>query len=102
MLDKTVSIYRLSAIDQNKSSYTTFTTTIQATIQPLGEQKASMLGGSHGEMFVIYMDVDKGIKENDQIRDFQGNIYKVIGGGIKNRNDGFVADYLEITVQKIS
>jgi len=102
LLDRTVIIYRLSDIGGDKSSYSTFTSSLEATVQPLGDSKASMYGGDFGKMFMIYLDVDKDIKEADQIRDADGNIYQVVAGGKENRNDGFMADYLGLTVRKIN
>lgn len=100
-LDKNISIYRLELVGGDKTRYATLTTTLQSTIQPLGDEKAEMFGGSSGKLFMIYCDVDKNVKQGDQIRDKDGNIYKVLSGGIENRNDGFIADYMGIAVQKI-
>lgn len=102
LLDRTISVHRLSAINANSSHYTTFTTTMECTIQPLGDEKTAMAGGSYGKMFKIYLDVDKNIQAEDKILDKDGNWYKVVSGGIENRNDGFIADYLGVTVQKIN
>jgi hypothetical protein len=102
LLDRTVAIYRLSQIAGNKQSYSTLTTTLQATIQPLSEAKTAMAGGSYGKMFVCFLDVDRDIVVGDKIQDRDGNIYKVISGGVENRNDGFAADYLKVTMQKIN
>jgi hypothetical protein len=68
----------------------------------LSDEKTAMIGGAFGEMFKIYMDVDKDINEGDQIQDYNGNIYEVMAGGKSNRNDGFVADYMSLTVKKIN
>ena len=102
LLDKTIAIYRLSATGANTSHYTTFTTTLECTIQPLGDEKTAMAGGAYGKMFKIFLDVDKDIQAGDKILDKNGNWYKVVSGGIENRNDGFITDYLGITVQKIN
>ena len=61
-----------------------------------------MFEGSHAKMYVIYMDVDSNVRESDQIRDRDGNIYQVVSGGVDNRNDGFMADYMAVTVKKIA
>lgn len=100
-LDRTIAVYRLSQITANKTSYATLTATLECTMQPAGSNKSGMAGGSYGEMFVIYMDVDKNIRQDDKIKDRDGNWYKVVSGGIKNRNDGFIADYMEVLVQRI-
>lgn len=102
LLDKTVSIHRLSEVAGNKQSYSTLTTTLQATIQPISDGKAAMAGGGYGKMFVCYLDVDRNIVVGDRVKDRNGNTYKVISGGIENRDDGFVADYFKITMQKIN
>lgn len=101
-LDKTVSIHRLSQVNANSTSYTTYTTTMQCTIQPLGDEKTAMAGGSYGKMFKIFMDVDRNVQQDDKLKDKDGNWYKVVSGGIENRNDGFMADYLGIVCQKLN
>lgn len=53
-------------------------------------------------MFVCYLDVDRNIVVGDRVKDRNGNVYKVISGGVENRDDGFVADYFKITMQKIN
>lgn len=102
LLDRFVKIYRLSQVEGNKTSFLTFTTSVNSTVQPLGDEKTALYGGSFGKMYKIYVDVDKDIKERDQIRDYLGNIYEVVSGGLENRNDGFIADYMGITVKKIN
>ena len=102
LLETNVAIYRLSDLGGNKQGYATLTTTLEATIQPLGESKTAMAGGSYGKMFKIFMDVDSNVVEGDQIRDRNGNIYKIISGGLENRTDGLMADYMGVTVQKIN
>lgn len=102
LLDKTVAIHRLSEVAGNKQTYSTLTTTLQATIQPISDGKAAMAGGGYGKMFVCYLDVDRNIIVGDKVLDRDGNIYKVISGGVENRNDGFAADYFKITMQKVN
>jgi hypothetical protein len=102
LLERTVAIYRLSSLGGNKTGYTTLTTTLIATIQPLGEEKTALYGEAHGKMFKIFMDVDKNVKSGDQVRDKDGNIYKILSDGVENRNDGFIADYLGITAIKVN
>jgi hypothetical protein len=102
LLDNFIKVHRLSAIGGNKSSYTTWTTTLDCTIQPLGDEKTAMAGGAYGKMFKIFLDVDKDIKQDDKLIDRDGNIYKVVAGGVENRNDGYMADYLGITAQKLN
>lgn len=102
LVDKSINVYRLTQVDAYKSAYQTLTTTLQATVQPLGDEKTAMAGGSYGKMYKIFLDEGHDIKEGDKIQDSDGNLYKVIAGGVENRSDGFMADYLGITVQKIN
>jgi len=103
LLDRYVKVYRLSQVaGWNRQSYTTFTTSLECTIQPLGDQKTAMAGGAYGKMFILYTDVDPNLVEGDQIQDKSGNLYKIIAGGLENRNDGYIADYMGVTVQKIN
>ena len=101
LLDSYVKIYRLSQVSGNRTSFTTLTTSISATTQPLGDSKAEMNTGAAGKQYKIFLDSGIDIKDGDQIRDVQGNIYQVMSGGIDNRTDGFVSDYIGVRVQKI-
>lgn len=100
-LDKTATIYRLEDLGGNKINYATLTL-IPVTVQPLGEEKTAIWGGTHGKMFRIYADVDKDVVAGDQLRDSDGNIYEIVAGGVENRNDGIIADYLGITAKKVN
>lgn len=100
--DKVISVYKLEDVDGTKQRYTTWTTTLDCTIQPLGDEKTAMAGGAYGKMFKIFVDVDTNIKDGDKIKDKNGNWYEVVAGGVENRNDGFMADYLGLTVKKVN
>jgi len=102
LLDRTISVYRLSDIGNDKQGYSTLTTTLEATVQPLGDSKSGMAGESSGKLFKIFMDAGSNVQEGDQIRDRDGNIYKIISGGLEDRTDGFIADYMGIVCQKIN
>lgn len=101
-LDRHIQIYRLATVSGNKTKMTTLTTSLEACVQPLGDSKTAMYGGSFGKMFKIFLEVDQNIKEGDQIRDYEGNKYQIIAGGLENRSDGFIADYMGIIVEKIN
>jgi hypothetical protein len=100
--DKVISVYKLEDVDGTRQHYTTWTTTIDCTIQPLGDSKTALAGGSYGKMYKIFIDVDTNIKDGDKIKDKLGNWYEVMAGGVENRNDGFIADYMSLTVKKIN
>jgi hypothetical protein len=100
--DRIVSIHRLSDIDGTRQGYITFTGTLESCIQPLGAEKTAMAGGSFGKMFIIFVDVDTNIIDGDKIKDKDGNWYQVVAGGVNNRNDGLIADYMSLTVKKIN
>lgn len=102
LLDRYVKIYRLTSVSGYKTSYSTLTTTIEATIQPLGDSKAQMATGSFGKLFKIYLDVNAPVQEGDRIVDYDGNVYKIEAGGIENRTDGFMADYMGVVCQKVN
>lgn len=100
--DKVISVYKLEVVSGNRQAYTTWTTTIESTIQPLGDEKVGMGGGAYGKMYKIFVDVDTNIKDGDRIKDKDGNWYEVVAGGVENRNDGFGADYMGITAKKVN
>lgn len=102
LLDRHIKIFRLASVGGNKTAMTTMTTSLESTIQPLGENKTAMFGGNFGKMFKIFIEADKDVKEGDQLRDYEGNIYKIVAGGLENRNDGFIADYMGIVCEKIN
>lgn len=100
--DKIISVYKLEQTTGNRQSYTTFTTTIETTIQPFGGEKSGMAGGSYGKMYKLFVDVDTNIKDGDRLKDKDGNWYEVVAGGVENRNDGFIADYMGIIAKKVN
>jgi len=100
LLDRYIQIHRLESVSGNNTAYKTLTTSIEATRQPLGDEKTEMYGGSYGKMFIFFMDVDKDIQEGDRVKDDNG-IYEIVAGGINNRNDGLISDYLSVVVKKI-
>jgi len=102
LLDKTVSVHRLTDIDSNKSSFSTFTLDQDAAIQPAGDTKSGGGVGNYDKLYKIYMDVDTDIQEGDKIKDSDGNIYLIESGGIENRDDGLIADHLELIVKKVN
>lgn len=102
LLDRYVKILRLSQVSANRTSFTTYTTTIDSTIQPLGDSKSGLAGGSFSKMYKIFMDVDMDVKEGDRVKDASGNIYQIEAGSLENRTDGFMADYLEFVAKKIN
>lgn len=100
--DRIISVYRLEQTAGNVQAYTTWTTTLESCIQPLGEEKTAMAGGAYGKMFKAFVDADTDIRDGDRVRDKQGNWYEVVAGGVENRNDGFLADYMGITLKKVN
>lgn len=102
LLDKSVSIHRLQDIGGNKSSFVTFTLNQPAAIQPFGQSEISNSVGSFNKLYKIYMDVNTDIQEGDKLKDVNGNLYIVESGGIEKRDDGFIADHMDLTVRKVN
>lgn len=102
LLDKTVSIHRLESLGGNKSGFVTFTLEQSAAIQPFGQSEIANGVGSFNKMYKIYMDVNTDIQEGDKLQDASGNIYIVESGGIEKRDDGFIADHMDLTVKKVN
>lgn len=102
LLDRYINVYRAEAVAGNRTRYVTLTTSIDSTLQPLGDEKVALYGGTFGKMFKIFTDTGRNIREGDQVRDKDGNVYQIVAGGLENRNDGFMADYISLTVKKIN
>ena len=102
LLDKTVSIHRLTDIDSNKSSFSTVTLEQDAAIQPAGDIKSGGGVGNYDKLYKIYIDAGANIQEGDKIKDADGNIYLIESGGIENRNDGLIADHIRLIVKKVN
>lgn len=102
LLDKTVAIYRLEEVSGNRQSYTTVTTTLQAAIQPISDIKSGMAGDQYGKLYVCYLDVDQDIQPGDKVIDRNGIHYKIMSGGIENRDDGFMAQHMKVTMQRVN
>lgn len=102
LLDRRIRLYRLSQVSGNKTAYSTLTSSIEVARQPLTDEKSAFFDGSHGKTFVFFVDEALNIKESDQIRDYEGNIYKIKAGGIEKRDDGLMASYMRIVVDKVN
>lgn len=102
ILENTINVYRQELVSGNKGRYTTYTVSLDCTIQPLGMVKTAQIGGSFGKMFNIFLDVDQNIEPGDILVDKDGNRYKIESGGIENRNDGMIADYMVVVCKKIN
>ena len=102
LLDRTINVHRLESVGGNKTAYQTATVSLEATIQQLSDTKGARNVGTNEKLFVVYLDVGFDFQEGDEVRDKDGNIYKIEGGGIEKRNDGFIADYLGLVVRKVN
>lgn len=101
-LDRTIKVYRQELVSGNKGRYTTYTVSLDCTIQPMGAQKTAMIGGTFGKMYNVFLDVDQPIEAGDILVDNNGNRYKIESGGLENRNDGLIADYMIVVCKKIN
>lgn len=101
LLDTYATIYRLGNESGNKSSYTTLTTSLEATFQP-STMKSTVAGGGSEKSYRIFFDAGANVQDGDKIMDKDGNYYRVESGGVSKRNDGFIADYVAVQARKIN
>jgi len=66
-------------------------------LQPVAREKIQLVEGIPGKTYYIFVDGDIDIKENDQLKDEDGNIYTVKRGGVTKWMHGAM-DYQEILI----
>jgi len=76
--------------------------TVTATfghLQPVSDEKAVLINGVVGKTYKIFVEGDIDIKEADQLKDEQNNIYTVRKGGVTQWQYG-IMDYKEVTITR--
>jgi len=68
-------------------------------LQPLAQEKVSLVGGVYGKTYRIFCDNDLDVQEGDQIKDEDGNVYTVRKGGVTRWRHGAM-DYQEVLIQR--
>ncbi len=68
-------------------------------LQPLAAEKVSLVNGVYGKTFAIWVDFDVDLKELDQLRDEDGNIYTVRKGGVTRWKHGAM-DFQEVLLTR--
>ena len=68
-------------------------------LQPVAREQTQLIGGVPGKMYRLFVDSDKDLKENDQLKDEEGNIYTVVKGGVTRWQHGAM-DFKEAVIQR--
>lgn len=100
LANQRVIISRMQRIGGSKSHLALSTVTAAfGHLQPITDQKAELYGGVFGQNYKIWVDAGVDIKERDQLKDEQGNVYTVRKGGVTRWRHGAM-DFQEVVIQK--
>ena len=95
--DELITIKRLKTLSGSIKNYVA-TATAEASIQPLGKEKAQLAEGQFGAVFVAYVPIETSVFESDKVRDSKGNFYNV--SKVVERDYG-AFPYVELLLKKI-
>ena len=98
--DKTVVIARKTQQTGTDKFLASTVTSAQMHIQPLSQEKAELYDGVFGKTYTFYMDAGIDILPGDKLTDEDGEIYKVVTGGVSKRDFGSF-NHKEVIVEKI-
>jgi len=76
LLTHEVIVSRLTAVSGNKTAFSTVTAEY-VSIHRISDEKAVMIGQAVGKTYRMYMEENADIKEEDKLKDEDGNEYKV-------------------------
>lgn len=102
LLTETIIVSRMQAVSgtSNRTALSTVTAEI-AHLQPLSAQKAQLTGGVYGKAYRIWTDPDVDIEQGDDLRDEEGNHYRVKRGGVTRHNNQGI-DYKEYLIELVT
>lgn len=96
LANQRVVISRLTAVSGAGSKLALATVTFAlGYLEPLTLEKTMAVQGIPGKSFRVFLDKADDVKENDQLKDEDGNIYTVRKGGVTRWQHGAM-DYQEI------
>lgn len=98
LANQRVIISRMVAVSGANKILSTVTAAF-GTLQPVQNEKVQMVAGVTGKAYVIFVDGDIDIKEGDQLKDEDGNIYTVVHGGVTRWQHGSM-DYKEVVLRR--
>lgn len=92
---------QLIALTGFKKGYSTVTA-MQATLQPLDEQKTNLYNGAMGKTFKFFTDYNENVIEGDLFQEVDtGKRYKVVNGGVSRRSFGSM-DFQNVIVIEVN
>lgn len=97
-LKNTVVISRMTAVSGDKIALTTVTSA-KVHLQPLTLQQSTVIGGVYGKVFKIWCDSSLDFEDGDQLKDENGDYYKIRKGAVTSRSFGSI-DYKELIIEK--
>lgn len=98
LANQRVVIARLQSVGGNKLALATVTAAV-GYLEPLAGDKTLIAEGIAGKVYRIFLDKAEDIKEDDQLKDDQGNIYTVRKGGVTRWQHGAM-DFQEVYLTK--
>lgn len=100
LANQRVIICRMLPVDGSRSHLALSTVTaVFGHLQPVAAEKVGLFNGVYGKTYKIFVDADIDIKEHDQLRDEDQNIYTVKKGGVTRWHHGAM-DFKEIIIER--
>lgn len=100
LANQRVIITRMMAVGGSRSNLALSTVTAAfGHLQPVSAEKVGLINGVFGKSYKIFVDSDVDIKEMDQLRDEESNIYTVRKGGVTRWQHGAM-DYKEVIIER--
>ena len=99
LLTSKIIISRMQSVAGDKIANSTVTAA-WVNLQPLSEEKTSLVSGVYGKTYVIYCDNGIDIKDGDKLKDENNYYYIVAKGGITQRSQGSI-EYAKVIITRI-
>lgn len=91
---------RMTTISGYKQAFSTVTSELSGTLQPVANNDSELREGVFGRQFQFFCDVNVDIKEGDRLKDESGNFYRVRAGAVVTRTFGSI-NYKKVICERI-
>lgn len=97
LANQKIIVSRLQPVGVGSKLAMSTVTGVLVNLQPASPEKTQALGGISGKTYRIFTDFDIDLREFDQLRDEDGNIYEVRKGGVTRWRHGAM-DFQEVII----
>lgn len=91
---------RMTTVSGSKQAFSTVTSELPGTLQPLAQSDSALDTGVYGRQFQFFCGGEVDIQEGDRLKDESGNFYRVRAGGVVRRTFGSI-DHIKVICERI-